>query len=71
MNTTYQLSSFRVGPLLGEGRFGKVYIALYKNPSFICALKVITRHSIVRDQSLPMIKREIELQTKIRNHTSW
>lgn len=40
------LDDFFVGDCKGEGRFGKVYLAIHKKSGFLCALKKIKKQSV-------------------------
>ena len=38
---------FKIGKLLGEGKFGKVYLAIHLKTNFVCALKKINISTII------------------------
>ena len=53
-----KLSDFHIGSCKGEGRFGKVYMAVHKKTGFLCALKKIKKESVryMIDQFIQEIK---------------
>ena len=40
------IKDFELGKSLGEGLYGRVYIARHKKTNFICALKIITKSEL-------------------------
>jgi serine/threonine protein kinase len=42
----WTIQDFEIGPLLGIGKFSKVYLAREKDSSFIVALKVLSKITI-------------------------
>ena len=52
------MSDFHIGSCKGEGRFGKVYMAVHKKTGFLCALKKIKKESVkyMMDQFIQEIK---------------
>lgn len=51
---TPRLTDFVLSPCKGEGRFGKVYMAVHRDTGFVCGLKKV-RKDIVR----PMLEQFI------------
>jgi aurora kinase len=41
-----RLADFTIGECKGEGRFGKVYMAVHKQTGFLCALKKVKKDSV-------------------------
>lgn len=41
-----ELDDFIIGQCKGEGRFGKVYMAIHKKTGFLCALKKVKKESV-------------------------
>ena len=38
---------FKIGKLLGEGKFGKVFLAFHIKTGFVCAIKKINIQTII------------------------
>lgn len=63
----FNLKDFEVGYELGSGTFGKVYLArLNTKPKYIVALKTLEMEKLVKYNSEHLIKREIEVLTRLR-----
>ena len=45
-NSDVTLADFQLGECKGEGRFGKVYLAIHKKTGFLCAIKQIKKESV-------------------------
>ncbi len=63
----WHINDFEIGKKLGSGRFGKVYLVREKKRNFICAIKIIFKSQLVKNNFLPQIRREIEIQSHL-NH---
>ena len=61
--TEPKLNDFIVGQCKGEGRFGKVYMAIHKKTGFLCALKKIRKDAVkyMIDQFIQEIKIQLFL----------
>lgn len=59
----WQLSDFDIGPKLGEGRFGKVYLARERSSKCAVVLKCISKEAILRFGMRHQLQREIEIHT--------
>ena len=59
----WSINDFEIGKKLGAGRFGKVYLVREKQNEFICALKVIHKSQIIKNNLQNQIRREIEIQS--------
>ena len=64
-----KLSDFLIGKKLGEGQFGKVYLAKLKYTQFICAIKIINKKQLLQGslQLLNQVRREIEIQSHLKH----
>ncbi|KAI0503737.1 hypothetical protein KFK09_014678 [Dendrobium nobile] len=59
----WQLDDFEIGKFIGEGKFGKVYLAREKQSGYVIALKVIfKKKKLEKYQFFGHLKREIEIQ---------
>lgn len=52
-----------IGEIKGEGRFGKVYVAIHKKTGFLCGLKKIKKDSVrvMLDQFIQELKIQLFL----------
>lgn len=57
----YQLDDFELAHILGEGGFGRVYLARHRSSGWIVALKVLSKFQLVEDRMEEYLKREIEI----------
>lgn len=60
--TQWSLEDFEVGPKLGEGRFGKIYLCREKATRYAVVLKLISKAAVLQNDLTHQIRREIELQ---------
>ncbi|TGJ78709.1 hypothetical protein E0Z10_g10057 [Xylaria hypoxylon] len=58
---------FEIGKRLGEGKFGRVYLAKHRESGYICALKVLTKSEIEFEGAETHVRREIEIHTHLRH----
>ncbi|EHA8589005.1 serine/threonine-protein kinase Aurora-3-like [Cocos nucifera] len=58
----WSLADFEIGRLLGEGKFGKVYLAREKQSGYVAALKVIFKAKMEKYRYHAHLRREIEIQ---------
>ncbi|CAI0646615.1 unnamed protein product [Colletotrichum noveboracense] len=58
---------FSIQRLLGEGKFGRVYIAREKSTGFICALKILSKKALYVLQAEERAFYEIECQQSLRH----
>ena len=63
----WTIDDFEVGPKLGKGRFGKVFLAREKATQFRVALKVLSKSELLEQKCESQLRREIEIQSKL-NH---
>ncbi|THU74975.1 hypothetical protein C4D60_Mb04t39050 [Musa balbisiana] len=56
------ISDFEIGKFIGEGKFGKVYLAREKQSGYVVALKVIFKAKLEKYRSHAHLRREIEIQ---------
>jgi aurora kinase len=58
---------FEIGRPLGKGKFGRVYLARERASGFICALKVMHKHELIKGRVEKQVRREIEIQSNLRH----
>ncbi|CAI0649520.1 unnamed protein product, partial [Colletotrichum noveboracense] len=58
---------FSIKSLLGEGKFGKVYVAREKSSGFICALKVLSKQALCMLEAEERAFYEVECQRNLRH----
>ncbi|XP_039139117.1 serine/threonine-protein kinase Aurora-3-like [Dioscorea cayenensis subsp. rotundata] len=58
----WSLKDFDIGRLLGEGKFGKVYLAREKQSGYVVALKIIFKEKLDKYRYHSHLRREIEIQ---------
>jgi len=63
----WSLSDFDIGKPLGNGKFGKVYLAREKKSHFIVALKVLYKAQLSKAGVEHQLRREIEIQAHLRH----
>ncbi|XP_012631039.1 aurora kinase C-like [Microcebus murinus] len=63
----FTIDDFDVGPPLGKGKFGNVYLARLKENHFIVALKVLFKSQIENEGLEHQIRREIEIQWHLQH----
>jgi len=61
------LRDFELGRRIGEGQFGRVYLARERRSHFIVALKAIKKVHLVGQGLEPQLQREIENQGNVRH----
>jgi aurora kinase A len=62
-----QISDFEVGRVLGEGLFGRVYLARTKNEKKIMALKVLYKKTLEKENVVPQLKQEVEIHSRLKH----
>ena len=62
----WSLEDFDIGKPLGNGKFGKVYLAREKKSHFIVALKVLFKQQLSKASVEHQLRREIEIQAHLR-----
>ena len=60
------LGLFEIGRPLGKGKFGRVYLVRHRKSGFICALKVLDKAQIARENAEVHVRREIEVHSNLR-----
>ncbi|URD99524.1 serine threonine-protein kinase [Musa troglodytarum] len=58
----WSISDFEIGKFIGEGKFGKVYLAREKQSGYVVALKVIFKAKLEKYRAHAHLRREIEIQ---------
>jgi serine/threonine protein kinase len=64
--TNLNLDCFEIGPALGSGKYGLVFLAREKKSKFVCAIKVMIKEQLKHDHSEKQLRREIEIQASFR-----
>ncbi|KAI5857655.1 kinase-like domain-containing protein [Tricharina praecox] len=63
----FHLGMFEIGRPLGKGKFGRVYLAKERKNGFVCALKVLHKNELQKNQVEKQLRREIEIQSNLRH----
>mmetsp|Transcript_9062 Transcript_9062/g.13538 ORF Transcript_9062/g.13538 Transcript_9062/m.13538 type:complete len:188 (-) Transcript_9062:452-1015(-) len=63
----WTLSDFDIGRRLGEGKFGRVYLAREKRSKYIVAIKVLQKRQLLKSGVEHQLRREIEIQSHLRH----
>jgi serine/threonine protein kinase len=63
----WSLSDFEIGKPLGQGKFGRVYLAREKESKFIVAIKAMSKSQLKKAQFEHQLRREIEIQSHLRH----
>lgn len=63
----WKVNDFTLGKPLGRGKFGNVYYAKQKSTNIPIALKVLFKSQINHEQIIKMLKREIEIQYRLKH----
>jgi serine/threonine protein kinase len=61
------LDDFEIGKPLGQGKFGRVYLAREKKTKFVVALKQMSKKQLQRAHFEVQLRREIEIQSHLRH----
>lgn len=64
-NTKWTLNDFEIGPCLGQGKFGQVYLAREKRSGIVVALKILLKSEIVLSKTQKQVEREIAIQMSL------
>ncbi|KAL9658660.1 hypothetical protein ABK040_006196 [Willaertia magna] len=64
---SWKLDDFEIGRPIGEGKFGKVYLARERRTKYIVALKVLDKEQLVTNGVEYQLRREIEIQSHLRH----
>eukprot|EP00079_Xenopus_tropicalis_P038130 XP_017951901.1 PREDICTED: protein kinase C-like [Xenopus tropicalis] len=59
------LANFNLGPVLGEGAFGKVFLAEHKNTKELCAIKALKKEEILKRGNLDSVFKEKEILQRV------
>ncbi|KAF7546351.1 hypothetical protein G7Z17_g8508 [Cylindrodendrum hubeiense] len=61
------LGMFEIDKPLGKGKFGRVYLVKHRVSGFVCALKVLNKAEIIRENAEKHVRREIEVHSNLRH----
>jgi serine/threonine protein kinase len=61
------IDDFEIGKPLGQGKFGRVYLAREKKTKFVVALKKMSKKQLLRAHFEVQLRREIEIQSHLRH----
>ena len=63
----WSIDDFEVGAVIGEGRFGKVFVAKEKKSKFLCVLKILQKAQLKKYKLEAQVISEIEIHSKFRH----
>ena len=63
----WKLDDFEIGRPLGNGKFGRVYMAREKSTKFVVALKVLSKKQLREARFEHQFRREVEIQSHLRH----
>ena len=63
----WSIDDFEVGAVIGEGRFGKVFVAKEKKSKFLCVLKILQKAQLKKYKLESQVISEIEIHSKFRH----
>lgn len=63
----WSLDDFEIGKPLGNGKFGRVYLAREKRTKYIVAIKKMTKSQLLASNYEHQLRREIEIQSHLRH----
>ncbi|GJQ10457.1 hypothetical protein GpartN1_g2248.t1 [Galdieria partita] len=63
----WKVDDFEFGKLLGEGKFGQVYLVREIASSYICALKILSKAQLQQSGVEHQLRREIEIQSRLKH----
>ncbi|KAJ6825310.1 serine/threonine-protein kinase Aurora-3 [Iris pallida] len=63
----WKLSDFEIGKFIGEGKFGRVYLAREKQSGYVVALKVVFKEKLEKYRFHSHLRREVEIQHDLRH----
>lgn len=61
------LDCFEVHEVIGEGQFGQVFRAVHRDSGAEVALKIIPKLKISNDLQYNQLRREIEIQSRLKH----
>jgi aurora kinase, other len=67
LGNRWKLDDFEIGKPLGNGKFGRVYLAREKSTKYIVALKVLSKRQIREAKFEHQFRREVEIQSHLRH----
>ncbi|KAG9307281.1 hypothetical protein G9A89_017109 [Geosiphon pyriformis] len=63
----WSLENFEIGTALGQGKFGRVYLAREKSSGYVIALKVLFKQELRDAKVERQLRREVEIQSHLRH----
>ncbi|CBJ26242.1 Aurora-like Serine/threonine protein kinase [Ectocarpus siliculosus] len=63
----WTLNDFEIGRRLGQGKFGKVYMARERRSGYVVAMKVLQKKQLSKSGVEHQLRREIEIQSHLRH----
>lgn len=63
----WSIDDFEIGRPLGQGKFGRVYLAREKESKFIVGIKVLNKAQLQKESMECQLRREIEVQSQLRH----
>lgn len=64
---TWTIDDFEIGRPLGQGKFGRVYLAREKQSKYIVGIKILNKAQIQAEGMECQLRREIEVQSQVRH----
>lgn len=65
--TEWSLADFEIGRPIGDGKFGRVYLARERVSKTICALKLLSLRHLAKHKVEKLVRREIEINSLIEH----
>jgi serine/threonine protein kinase len=63
----WTIEDFEIGRPIGQGKFGRVYLARETESKFIVAVKILNKSSLQQHSMECQLRREIEVQSQLRH----
>lgn len=63
----WAFTDFEIGKLLGEGKFGKAYLAREKETKYMIVLKILKKRQLVLYKHEKQLETEIDVQSRLRH----
>lgn len=64
---TWSRQDFKIGPFLGSGRFGRVYLASEKSSEYLVALKMMKKDELTKARVERQVFREIDIHSRLQH----
>lgn len=64
----WKIEDFQVGKPLGNGKFGRVYLARERKSGLVVALKILSKQKVCHYRYTKQVRREIEIQSNLKHN---